>query len=140
MDAEAFREAVRKLESSACPFAPALLAGCAACPIEQRVRVAEGERVLCRSPGNRNRCASLREALQRHSAFALGIRDPGASLTHGRVLRMLCGGLRGLATALGASHRDVRGLADAAHRNGIGELPWPEVIRAVSAYTSRRRR
>lgn len=140
MDPDPYRDAVKKLESSACPFAPAIVAGCVACPLEQRVQVAEGERVICPSPGNRDRCVSLREALQKHSAFALGIRDHEASLAHGKVLRMLCGGLQGLAASVGASHRDIRGLAVAAHQSGIGELPWPEVIRAVSAYVSRRRR
>ncbi len=140
MDPDAFRDAVKKLESSACPFAPSILAGCAACPLAHRARVAEGERVICPSPGNRDRCTALREALQKHSAFALGVREPDTPLPHAKILRMLCGGLEGLATVLGASTRDIRGLADSAHRHGIGDLPWPEVMRAVSGFSARRRR
>ncbi len=140
MDPDAFRDAVKTLESSACPYAPAILAGCAACPLAERVRVAEGERVTCPSPGHRDRCVALRKAMQGQSAFALGIRDPDKPFPHAKALRMLCGCLQGLAAALNGSPQDVRGLADAAHRHGMEELPWPELMRAVRAFTPRRRR
>lgn len=142
MDPAAFDEAVRELAPAACPFAPAILSACAGCSLATRHRVAEGERVTCPSPSHRERCRQLRSLLQNKSAFALGLRDPGAPLPHARALRMLCGGLTGLARATGSGAEDVRGLVERllSRHPGFEGLPWAEVMRTVSALPGRGRR
>ncbi len=141
MDPAAFDEAVRELAPAACPFAPAILSACADCSLAVRHRVAEGERVTCPSPPHRERCLRLRSLLHENSTFALGLRD-GEPLPHARALRMLCGGLKGLARSAGTGAEDVRGLVERllARHPDFGGLPWAEVMQVVSALPGRGRR
>ncbi|HEX9180113.1 MAG TPA: hypothetical protein VF859_06950 [Burkholderiales bacterium] len=142
MDPAAFEEVIRELEPAACPFAPALLSGCAGCSLAERHRVAEGERVTCPAPAHRDRCLQLRARLREHSGFALGLPDPEARLPHAKALRMLCGGLEGLAKTLERGTGDVRGLVELllAQHPGFEGLPWAAVMRTVSALPGRGRR
>lgn len=141
-DPAAFDDAIRELGPSACPFAPALLCACAGCGLARRHRVAEGERITCASSAHRERCLLLRSRLREHSGFALGLPDPEAPLPHAKALRMLCGGLEGLAQTLDTETGDVRGLVERllARHPGFDGLPWAQVMRAVSALPGRGRR
>lgn len=142
MDPAAYQELIRELEPAACPFAPAILSGCAGCSLAERRRVAEGERVTCPSPGQRERCLLLRAHLREHSGFALGLPDPAQPLPHAKALRMVCGGLGGLARVVGSGTADIRHLVDLLleHHPGFEGLPWAQVMRSVSALPGRGRR
>ncbi|HEX9178922.1 MAG TPA: hypothetical protein VF859_00890, partial [Burkholderiales bacterium] len=63
-------------------------------------------------------------------------------LPHAKALRMLCGGLDGLARAVESGTADVRDLLDLllARHPGFEGLPWAQVMRTVSARPGRGRR
>jgi hypothetical protein len=142
MDPAAFEEVIRELEPAACPFAPAILSGCAGCRLAERRRVAEGERVTCPSPPQRERCLLLRARLREHSGFALGLPDPAQILPHAKALRMLCGGLDGLARIAESGTGDIRNLVELllARHPAFEGLPWTQVMRTLSALPGRGRR
>lgn len=141
-DEDAFGDAVGSIGSDACPFGQAIHAGCAACPLADRVLVAERELMTCRSPADRDRCIDLHEAIRRRSPFALGLARLPDRMTHAQELRIQCGGVAGIAGALQGSHEDVRALSRAASQRdgGLDALPWPVVMQSIAAFVTRRKR
>jgi hypothetical protein len=149
--------ALRRLRDAAlanrCPFERALLARCAACSLARPVLVAEREVFGCVSAAASVRCGEYRQRLREAARFALRI-DGDSPLPFGKVIRLQCGGLIGLAEAIGTRDADDVGdapraaavvadadglLRDALDlHGGLDGLPWSRIIRAVVRYQPRR--
>jgi hypothetical protein len=143
MDETAYRSTRTAVAGPACVFARALLARRCDCALAQRHALAERETVGCRSAVARTNCATLLGMLRERSAFALKEGHGDAPLPHALAMRLQCGGLAGLAQAVGAGDaRDVHALVAAAQsRYGeLSGLPWPDVVAAVAAWQGRPRR
>lgn len=124
-----------------CAFAKALLARCADCPLARRIAIAESESVTCACAEAAARCVALRDRLRAVTAFALRAPE-GVALAHAAQLRLQCGGLAGLAAAIGGSSGDVAALAAKALGTEGAEKPFPAdaIVRAVQGWSVRRSR
>ena len=148
MDEAAFRAARVRVTEYACVFEKSLLARCADCRLAARHALAEGEAIGCQSPVARANCGTLCAMLRERSTFALKISRPSAPLPDALTMRLQCGGLAGLASALTAGKlgnvhtNDVHALVTAARdRYGaLTDLPWPEIVAAVVAWQGRKHR
>ena len=141
MDESAYRAVRGSVNPSPCVFEKALLAGCIGCTVAVRRALAEREAIACASPVARTNCATLLALVRERSAFALKLVRPDAALPHAVTMKLQCGGLLGLQSAVTAGPADVHALVAAAqHRFGtLVDLPWPEIVAAVAAWQGRRR-
>ncbi|MGE0358601.1 MAG: hypothetical protein AB7P08_16995 [Burkholderiales bacterium] len=127
-----------------CAFARALLARQAGCPLATLALAGEAERPLCGSPVAHANCATFRSLVRERATFALRLPPPGAAITHANELRLQCGGLRGLAVALGGRDEapgDVHALVAAAQArfDGLLGVPFEAVVAAVVGWEGRPR-
>lgn len=128
----------------ACVFARAVLARQAACPLATVALEGEAERPRCGSPVAHTNCATLHALLRERATFALRLPPPAAPLPHAAQLRLQCGGLRGLAAALGepeAAPRDIHALVGRAREafGGLLGIPFGTVIGAMQRWEGRPR-
>jgi hypothetical protein len=129
-------------DAHACVFAKALFAQQAQCALSRRDSVGERAVVECSSPPARLNCGTLAALLRERARFALRLPPLGRPLLHQQALRLQCGGLAALQSALGAQRCEVHELVgQAQQRHGsLTELPWAELVPQLAAWTPRRRR
>lgn len=142
MDEAAFRAARDAVGARACVFEKALLAQCAGCAHAARHALAEREAIGCRTAVAHANCATLMGMLRERSAFALRLGPAGGPLPHAATMRLQCGGLTGLAAAVGAeAASDVHGLVAAAQARygSLSDLPWPGLVATIAGWQGRRR-
>jgi hypothetical protein len=128
----------------ACAFARALLARQASCPLAVMALEGEAERPRCAAPVANANCGTLRALFRERATFALRLPPPGAPLPHAAELRLQCGGLRGLAEALGEAPgvpSDVHALVARAQGvfGGLLGVPFEPVVAAIVRWEGRPR-
>jgi hypothetical protein len=128
----------------ACAFARALLARQASCPLAVMALEGEAERPRCTAPVAHTNCRTLKDLLRERATFALRLPPPGTPLAHAAELRLQCGGLRGLAEALGeapGAPADVHGLVARARGRfgGLLDIPFAPVVAAILRWEGRPR-
>lgn len=127
-----------------CPFERALLSRCVACGRAKRLNLAEREAIACSAPTVRTHCLTFYQALHENAQFALKI-NVDAPWPFGKEIRAQCGGVRGLAEALGAPGDETTDIATTVlggvERFGAcAEFPYSAIMRAVVHYEPRKRR
>lgn len=165
---DAYREARKAHIAYSCPFERALLSRCVACGRARKLNLAEREAIACGDPSVREHCMGFYQALHDNAQFALKIglagtrphpnapplAGEGANATpqpinvpwpFGKEIRAQCGGVRGLAEALGGTGDETADVAATvlqanARFGGHAEYPYSEIMRAVVHYEPRKRR
>lgn len=135
MDEAAFRQRLEATHPLSCPFAKALFAGCAGCPLVGRLNLAEREIIVCRESAAQQHCGAMHAALRHNFGFAIGEVHDDAAIPHAQEMRIQCGGLRGLSDVLcgDPAVADVAGLMQglAARWPDAEDIPYAEVVRAA---------
>ncbi len=140
VDEAAFRQVREQRHPLPCVFQGALLARHAVCELVQRSSLAERETLACPSAPAHLNCETLERLFLERATFPLKL-HPGVPLTHATVMRLHCGGLRGMQQVLQTDHADVHrlvGQAQQAH-GSLTELPWPDIVARILAWQPRRR-
>lgn len=127
-----------------CPFERALLSRCVVCDRSRRLNLAEREAIACGDPAVRTHCMAYYQALHDNAQFALKI-NPDAPWPFGKEIRAQCGGVRGLAAALGEAGDEATDVAASVLEanvrfGGHADYPYSEIMRAVVHYEPRKRR
>lgn len=143
MDERVFRATHGEVNDTPCVFGKGILSRCCGCPASLKLLIAERESIACRSPGGHAHCAALHERLRENALFALRLTGEAGPLPHGKEMKIQCGGLAGLAARVPGATRDniqelIR-LAEAVFGD-LGQLPFGEIVRDITAYQLRRRR
>ena len=128
----------------ACAFGGAILARQGACPLATMALLGEAERPRCSSPVANTNCRTFRALVRERATFALRLPPPATLLTHAAEIRIECGGLRGLAEALGdppGPPADVHALVNRARDayDGLLGIPFATVVAAVTGWEGRPR-
>jgi len=144
VDEEHYRRTYKEIITVPCPFEKALLQRACACPMASKTNIAEREAINCQSHEAQENCVDFLQFLRRRANFALGITHTPGALPHAKAIKIQCGGLLGLQKALDpiaeeSKVSDVRGLLRRALKRfeNLGDLPFDEIIRAVSQYQGR---
>ncbi|OZA27224.1 MAG: hypothetical protein B7X93_09400 [Hydrogenophilales bacterium 17-61-9] len=140
----AYKLARKAYIEHSCPFERALLSRCVGCDRSRKLNLAEREAIACSDPGAREQCQAFYQALHENAQFALKI-NPDAPWPFGKEIRAQCGGVRGLATALGGAGDETADVAATVQQGrarfgGCAEFPYSEIMRAVVHYEPRKRR
>lgn len=133
-----------------CIFARAVLARAVTCELARRGSIGERETVGCRVPQAHAGCAALAALMRERARFALRLPAPDRPLRHAQAMRIECGGLQGLARALGAEPAEggeapladvhaLVGLAQQRH-GSLADLAWDGIVGAMRTWAPRRRR
>ena len=141
---DAYKLARKAYIEHSCPFERALLSRCVGCDRSRKLNLAEREAIACGDAAVREHCLSFYQALHENAQFALKIK-PDAPWPFGKEIRAQCGGVRGLAEALGAMADETTDIAATVlqgkeHFGGCAEFPYSEIMRAVVHYEPRKRR
>lgn len=141
---DAYKLARKAYIEYSCPFERALLSRCVACGRSRKLNLAEREAIACGDPAVREHCLTFYQALHDNAQFALKI-NPDAPWPFGKEIRAQCGGVRGLAAALGEAGDEATDVATSvlAGQSRFGatdDFPYSEIMRAVVHYEPRRRR
>ena len=140
----AYKLARRAYIEFSCPFERALLSRCVTCSRSRKLNLAEREAIACGDPAVREHCITFYNALHDNAQFALKI-NPDAPWPFGKEIRAQCGGVRGLAIALGEAGDENTDTAETVLRalNELGtceQFPYSQIMRAVVHYEPRKRR
>ena len=138
------RKTEAPIEAQPCAFAKAVLARQGGCRLVTMALVGEAERPQCASPVANTNCRTLHALLRERATFALRLPAPGAALPYATELRLQCGGLRGLAVALGepdAPPGDIHALVTRARDafEGLLGIPFATVVASVVRWEGRPR-
>jgi hypothetical protein len=140
---DAYRDARKSFNPSPCAFEKAILASCVACELADKHLLAERETINCHEANAQKGCAELRKSLRTHSAFTLKLTTLDGPVPHGKEMKVQCGGLKGLQTALTGSEdvRNVRKLVlDALEKFGdLASLPYSVIVQTVANFNIRHR-
>lgn len=148
MDEIEFKTAHSSVNDLPCAFGKAVLRQCCGCQRSEKLFIAEREVIGCKSPGAQPRCKELLENLRKNAAFALKLTSIEGSLPHNKEVKVQCGGMLGLQTALypGKSVytrvNDIYALLDQAveHFGSVAELPYTEIVKSVAGFQAREKR
>jgi len=141
---DAYKLARKTYIQHSCPFERALLSRCVNCGRSRKLNLAEREAIACGDPAVREHCLAFYQALHENAQFALKI-NPDAPWPFGKEIRAQCGGVRGLAAALGESGDEATDIAESVLAGlrtlgGCDAFPYSEIMRAVVHYEPRKRR
>jgi hypothetical protein len=141
---DAYKLARKAYIEHSCPFERALLSRCVGCARSRKLNLAEREAIACGDPEVREHCLAFYQSLHENAQFALKI-NPDAPWPFGKEIRAQCGGVLGLAEALGGGSDDATDVAATVlqGRKRFGdcaEFPYSEIMRAVVHYEPRKRR
>lgn len=141
---DAYREARQSAITLACPFERALLARCVVCFKARKLLLAEREVISCTEEHAASLCQAYHATLHENARFALHV-DPHQPWPFGKEIRAQCGGVRGLAEALGKEAGTASDVAlllnEAILKYGpVDRFPFSEIMRAVVHYEPRPRR
>ncbi len=141
MDELAYHASRQARNPSPCVFERAILAGCVQCELARRQALAEREIVACSLTVARINCATLAALLHERATFVLRIHPSNEPLAHAKVMKLQCGGLRGLQDALGAPTADVHAMVQQAKANSASllDLPWNQIVASIGAWQLRHR-
>jgi hypothetical protein len=140
---DAYRDARKSVNPTPCAFEKGVLARCISCSRAEKHLLAERETVNCNDADAQARCTELKTLLRGHSAFALKIPHIGAQLPHAKELKIQCGGLKGLQTAVSDadSVEDAFALIEAAlaAHGTLHDFPYSDIVQGVVHFEARRR-
>jgi len=141
---DAYRLARKAYIEYSCPFERALLSRCVGCGRARKLNLAEREAIACGDPAVREHCLTFYRALHDNAQFALKI-NPDAPWPFGKEIRAQCGGVRGLAAALGEPGDEATDVAASVLAGNVrfgatDDFPYSEIMRAVVHYEPRKRR
>lgn len=140
---DAYRDARKSMNPTPCAFEKGVLARCVTCSKSEKHLLAERETVNCADAAAQARCMELKALLRGHSAFALKIPRVGAQLPHAKELKIQCGGLKGLQTAMDGtdSVEDAFSLIESALavHGALDALPYSDIVQGVVHFEGRRR-
>lgn len=140
---DAYRDARKSVNPTPCAFEKGVLARCISCSKAEKHLLAERETVNCGDVSAQARCLELKTLLRGHSAFALKIPRVGPQLPHAKELKMQCGGLKGLQTAVNGngSVEDAFALIESALSayGTLEALPYSDIVQGVVHFEARRR-
>jgi len=140
---DAYRDARKSVNPTPCAFEKGVLARCVSCGKAEKHLLAERETVNCGDAAAQARCLELKTLLRGHSAFALKISRMGPPLPHAKELKIQCGGLKGLQSAMNGTDQveDVFTLIESALASyaTLDAFPYSEVVQGVVHFEARRR-
>lgn len=140
----AYKLARRAYIEFSCPFERALLSRCVTCRRSRKLNLAEREAIACGDPVVREHCIGFYDALHENAQFALKV-NPDAPWPFGKEIRAQCGGVRGLAEAMGGAGDEATDVSETV-LHGLTEFgaceafPYSRIMRAVVHYEPRPRR
>jgi len=145
LNESAYKDAYDDAVRLSCPFEKAILSRCADCDKSHKFNLADREAIACEAPVARENCLTLHGLLHQNAVFALKLMHPGEPLPHAKELKIQCGGLLGTQQLFAPEVsvvENIHGLiGEIQQRFGsMQDVPYLDVVKAISAYEARRRR
>lgn len=144
MDEDQYRQLYREVNPNRCVFEKAINHRRCDCRHKEHFLLATREGVRCQLPEQRALCQQLLNTLREGSRFALRETLIDGPLPHNKELKVQVGGMQALQQLLDIAGDlpNINQLIETGQiRYGtIGALPYPELIRGVVHFESRRKR
>jgi len=145
VDEKEFKATFSEVNEQPCVFAKAILTRCCRCNRSQRLFIAEREAVACKSPGAHQQCETVLAAFRRKALFALRLTHLEGELPHGKEVKVQCGGMLGLRTALNPASDEQPDIYPLLERSmdiygQVQAFPYSEIIKQITTYQARKKR
>ena len=145
MDEQEYRSAYQNVNPIRCVFEKAINSRQCNCSQATRFNLADREGVSCDSQHAQSICSELLSQLRQKGRFALQLALEQEQLPHNAEIKIQNGGVRGILKQIDVpqlNENDIYGVIQAAlgEFKTIGEFPFSEIVREVSAYQPRKRR
>ena len=147
MDEDQFKQTLERLNQCPCPFEKAILSSRCGCAHSQRLNIAEREMATCISTTAQARCVVFLDQLYPKARFALKQASLEGPQPHARAMKVQCGGLLGLATAVYekteiSQVENIDGLVTQALEKfgDFEDLPFSDMVRFITHYQVRAKR
>lgn len=146
MEEDSYKAQSVQLISRPCPFAKAILTQNCGCAQAQRVHLAEREIIGCQQAPAWQQCGQWLQQLKINARFTLRLDSLNAPLPHAQMMKLQCGGLRGLQAVLGVREpqaiEDIHQLLKQACQQfgGCEHAPYAEIIAHIQRFQGRAKR
>lgn len=128
-----------------CPFSKPLIGQWCRCPHARLTDRCSGKMTCCRETDFLESCQGLVAILQKQSQFILGTSQAHAELTHTQLMKIRCGGLRGMSRELGCDQAEAplvravidQAIADYGH---INNFPFETIIQDIQSFSHRKQK
>ena len=133
------------IKNNLCPFSKPLVGGWCQCPYARAAERCSGKMECTRVENYHASCVALVDAFKENSRFVLGISNSAAELTHTQLMKIRCGGLKGMRRVLNLESdeppvvRDVIAAAATMH-GSIDSFPFNEIVRDIKTFQHRNKK
>ena len=140
------RAGAKLMDNARCPFEKAILSVQCACELATRFSIAEQTGVECQSDIARNNCVTLLSLMRDRARFALKITNTAGTLSFGKDMKMMIGGLLGLQRQITPEPGvdripNIHALVQQAQSvyGSLLNLPYQEIIKSITTFQGKRR-
>ena len=133
------------IKSILCPFSKPIVGHWAQCPYARSAERCSGKMECTRFDAYHDSCMALVGVFKEMSRFVLGLSNSETELTHTQLMKIRCGGLKGMQRVLDLGIgeppvvRDVIAGAEAEYGD-VDSFPFNEIVRDINAFSHRKKR
>ena len=132
------------MKKTLCPFSKPIIGNWCQCEFSNMDERCAGKMTCLQADERISGCYELVELFKEQSRFILGLSSNENELTHMQLMKIRCGGLRGMQRVLSGLDEipDVPGVMKRAEeRYGvISKFPFNEIVRDIKSFTHRNKR
>ena len=146
MEEDEYRSTYHQFNQTRCAFEKAILSRRVSCRHAHKFCLAEREGVSCQSATHQQRCLHFLQQARQNALFALKLTQLDGALPHAKEMRVQLGSLIGVAEKMdGQPPETINDADDLLARaelafDGLDELPFDSIVRAIKRIQGRRRR
>lgn len=127
-----------------CPFSKPIIGGWCQCEFANLEERCSGKMGCKKGTENLQQCYHLVDLLKEKSRFVLGLSDAQTELTHAQLMKIRCGGLRGMQRVLGFDDpvADIPWVLEQSIRKyaSLEEFPYSEIMPDITGFSHRQRK
>lgn len=131
-------------DSLICPFSKPIIGGWCQCEHANLAERCSGKMGCKKGAENLQQCQQMVDLLKVKSRFVLGLGDEKTELTHAQLMKIRCGGMRGMQRVLGFDDpvADIPWIIEQANRRytSLAEFPFSEIMPDIKAFNHRKKR
>ena len=132
------------MKDTLCPFSKPIIGNWCQCQHANLAERCAGKMVCKQADKYLTECRSLVEIFKEKSRFVLGINQQQNELTHMQLMKIRCGGLRGMQRVL-SNNSNIPNVLDimrisTEHYGSVNEFPFNEIIRDIKAFSHRKKK
>lgn len=131
-------------EEKLCPFSKPIIGSWCQCPHARMMDRCSGKMRCTEANGRLDHCSSLVELLRDNARFVLSLSDHEGELTHAQLMKIRCGGLKGMQRFLGQNSDAPPAILEIMEQisesyGELSEFPFNEIMPDIKGFSHRKK-